>query len=476
MTFEQQLRQAFDTLTETLRDDMSRHLQRVLDEVSASAVTERDRLARDEREAGTQEGLARGRQEGRDAALQEHVETTRQEIAAARQEMHEAGKQQGVDLGRQEGLETGRREGLEQGRELGREEGRKAGHEEGFETGRQEGLVAGRAEGRELGRQEGIEIGRQQGIDTGRREGIEIGRLEGAEIGRQSGLEIGRQDGRAAGRLEGREAERNERSPGRDTALAERLADAIRTLDRARSLGEILDTLTSCAARDVNRAGVLLVRDGKVRGWRFIGFDASLAQASSIEFPFRDAGLVADAIVTRTPASGSGGPAFATLPPGHDALAVPLTISGEVVAALYADQGTNGHEPSIPHLALEAMTRHASRCLESMTAFKIARALSASRAATTAELPPDEMNADEDASARRYARLLVSEIKLYHEPSVTAGRRDRDLAARLGGEIARARTFYDQRVPAHVRQHADYFHDELVRTLANGDATLLPLT
>jgi hypothetical protein len=111
-----------------------------------------------------------------------------------------------------------------------------------------------------------------------------------------------------------------------------------------------------------------------------------------------------------------------------------------------------------------------------MTAFKIARALFSPRAAPPADLPADDMNADEDVSARRYAKLLVSEIKLYHEQAVIAGRRERDLGTRLGGEIARARTLYEQRVAPHVRQHADYFHDELVRTLANGDATLLHLT
>jgi hypothetical protein len=70
----------------------------------------------------------------------------------------------------------------------------------------------------------------------------------------------------------------------------------------------------------------------------------------------------------------------------------------------------------------------------------------------------------------------VSEIKLYHEPAVVAGRRDRDLAMRLGGEIARARVLYEQRVPQTVRSRTDYFRDELVRTLANGDATLLQLS
>ena len=78
-------------------------------------------------------------------------------------------------------------------------------------------------------------------------------------------------------------------------------------------------------------------------------------------------------------------------------------------------------------------------------------------------------------SARRYARLLVSEIKLYHEPAVIDGCRVRDLATRLGGEIARARVMYEERVPAQVRERHDFFHEELVKTLANGDASLLEL-
>ena len=83
---------------------------------------------------------------------------------------------------------------------------------------------------------------------------------------------------------------------------------------------------------------------------------------------------------------------------------------------------------------------------------------------------------DEDEAARRYARLLISEIKLYHEPEVIAGRRDRDVVSRLGGEIARARVLYEQRVPAHVRSATDHFHAELVRTLADGDPSLLGQT
>ena len=69
--------------------------------------------------------------------------------------------------------------------------------------------------------------------------------------------------------------------------------------------------------------------------------------------------------------------------------------------------------------------------------------------------------------------LDIGEIKMYHETEVAAGRRDGDLATRLGGEIERARSLYEQRVPQHVRLRTDFFQAELVRTLADGDARLL---
>ena len=122
---------------------------------------------------------------------------------------------------------------------------------------------------------------------------------------------------------------------------------------------------------------------------------------------------------------------------------------------------------------IEILARHAASRLEAVTAFKAARALTDRSDPAQVAAVADE--AEEHVSAQRYARLLVSEIKLYHEAAVIEGRRDRDLATRLGGEIARARAMYEQRVPPHIRQRADHFHDELVRTLADGDTTLLEL-
>jgi hypothetical protein len=147
-------------------------------------------------------------------------------------------------------------------------------------------------------------------------------------------------------------------------------------------------------------------------------------------------------------------------------------IGGQPVAVLYADQGTPGAEPSaMPNWAdtIEVLTRHATRCLEAIVAFQAARLFTGRTEAAAAP----GFTTDEDDAARRYARLLVSEIKLYHEAEVAAGRRDRDLVSRIGAEIDRARVLYEQRVRLDLRRQTNYFHAELVRTLADGDATLL---
>jgi hypothetical protein len=77
--------------------------------------------------------------------------------------------------------------------------------------------------------------------------------------------------------------------------------------------------------------------------------------------------------------------------------------------------------------------------------------------------------------ARRFARLLVSEIKLYNEGKVEQGRKNKDLYERLKEDIDRSRQMYDERIPDEVRKVSNYFYDELVRILADGDAGSLGL-
>jgi hypothetical protein len=92
------------------------------------------------------------------------------------------------------------------------------------------------------------------------------------------------------------------------------------------------------------------------------------------------------------------------------------------------------------------------------------------------ELPVDVTSEEERRlhnDARRFARLLVSEIKLYNEQKVTEGRQQHDLYDRLREYIDRSREMYDRRVKHEVAVKYDYFHHELVNTLAEGDVANL---
>ena len=87
--------------------------------------------------------------------------------------------------------------------------------------------------------------------------------------------------------------------------------------------------------------------------------------------------------------------------------------------------------------------------------------------------PTSETEQRAHNDARRFARLLVSEIKLYNAARVNEGRRSLDLYDRLKDEIDRSRKVYDKRVSPAVATRFDYFYDELVQTLAEGDTNKL---
>ncbi len=88
-------------------------------------------------------------------------------------------------------------------------------------------------------------------------------------------------------------------------------------------------------------------------------------------------------------------------------------------------------------------------------------------------VPANEEEQKLHNDAKRFARLLVSEIKLYNEQKVLDGRKNSDLYDRLKEDIDRSRQMYDKRVSALVAAKYDYFYDELVNTLAEGDASKL---
>ena len=104
------------------------------------------------------------------------------------------------------------------------------------------------------------------------------------------------------------------------------------------------------------------------------------------------------------------------------------------------------------------------------TPASIPKQAAAAPASSTADL---EKSDPRHAAARRFARLAVSEIKLYHEDEVKAGREKKDLWTRLGADISMAIQTYEKRVDKEVRARFDYLHDEILRQLAEGDPSKL---
>lgn len=91
----------------------------------------------------------------------------------------------------------------------------------------------------------------------------------------------------------------------------------------------------------------------------------------------------------------------------------------------------------------------------------------------TTRVPVPRDNESQHEEARRLARLLVSEIKLYNEEQVEEGRRNRDIYERLKEDIDRSRQMYEERVDPQILRSTDYFYQELVRILAAGDSRAL---
>jgi hypothetical protein len=86
---------------------------------------------------------------------------------------------------------------------------------------------------------------------------------------------------------------------------------------------------------------------------------------------------------------------------------------------------------------------------------------------------PDEAEQKLHNDARRFARLLISEIKLYNEQKVQAGRRDKNLYSLLRDDIDKSREMYEKRVSSTVTAKTDYFYDELVRILGDNQVSSL---
>jgi predicted Zn finger-like uncharacterized protein len=70
--------------------------------------------------------------------------------------------------------------------------------------------------------------------------------------------------------------------------------------------------------------------------------------------------------------------------------------------------------------------------------------------------------------ARRLAKVLASDLVLYHKDKVEQGLREGTLAKLLGTEIRRSWEYYCQQIPKQVVESTNYFKEALNRIVGKG--------
>jgi hypothetical protein len=270
-------------------------------------------------------------------------------------------------------------------------------------------------------------------------------------------------------------------APAPGSSPTDLLNAAVASIQEAGSQAEILRHLLEGESKFAGRVALFVVRGGAINGWQGIGFqDDDAIRSMNLN---GSSSLVARAIQERIPAGGSisdfdGGFLSAVTPPAEEnCLVLPLVVKDKVAALIYADTGAapNG---ALDASALSALTRMAALWLE-LTALRKAGvtatddAQTVAAAASFATAAPAPVEDELHRKARRFAKLLVEEIKLYNQPRVAEGKHNRDLYERLRVDIEKSRATYQKRYGETPVAGADYFNQELIRILADNDVSLM---
>jgi hypothetical protein len=270
------------------------------------------------------------------------------------------------------------------------------------------------------------------------------------------------------------------------------LNSAVTAIQEGSSQADILRRLLEGTTGFAGRAALFVVKAKSISGWQAQGF----ADNDGVKTLALDAstGLIAQAIQTRALVSGpakdfdEGFLGKLGAPAGENCVVLPLVVKLKVAAIVYADAGVEaGGTLDAP--ALDLLTRVTALWIELVTLRKTG-VEEAHPAASEPAAPPEPIAAAEPAvapqpepmapadaevhkKARRFAKLLVDEIRLYNQAKVTEGRKEKDLYDRLRDDIEKSRATYDKRYSATTAASADYFSEELIRVLADNDITLM---
>ncbi|MDX1388309.1 MAG: hypothetical protein R3344_03920 [Acidobacteriota bacterium] len=272
----------------------------------------------------------------------------------------------------------------------------------------------------------------------------------------------------------------------------EELNRHVTALASTESPSEVLALLTEASSLAASRAAIFLVRQGTVKGWAGRGYAPDALE--------RLRGLVVDRQSwigglaeagdghpgLDRPGRGQGPPEFGQ-PAAEDAVALPVRVAGRVVAILLAEAAPgDAWAPEI----LPALVAVVSLRLELDLALRRkAKAATAPRA----EASPDEATAptadptpvgltpapekrvpspDEALleEARRFARLVATDIRLYNEETVMLGRQNGDLGVRLAEQLEQGEKTFRRRFPDMGDQGDEVLRDAYVQVLGAGNA------
>lgn len=278
---------------------------------------------------------------------------------------------------------------------------------------------------------------------------------------------------------------------------------------------EILRALLDGGSTYCARIALFVVKAGTATGWQSRGFaDDDPLKDFALDM---NAGPLGHAYQNRATTPGNiaemdgrfteqfGGPA------NEQVLVLPLLLKDKVAALVYADGGASS---VLDAISLELLVMGTGAWLEVMSLRKqvqkegdigVERSVSpppvqtvttfsdpfaahtpkhraavepepaevveAAAADPFAGLSPED--ADTHRKAQRFARLLVDEIKLYNQAKVTEGRRKKDLYDRLREDIEKSRSTYQKRYGNTAAASGEYFQQEIVRSLAEDDASVM---
>ena len=171
-------------------------------------------------------------------------------------------------------------------------------------------------------------------------------------------------------------------------------------------------------------------------------------------------------VVAASPAAAAPSDPFASHAPKHVApppVAIPPVVTEQPVAVAQAESVISSSGPLSSPVS--------SSIAPSAPVISPAAAAPAPAADPFANLSPED--ADIHRKAQRFARLLVDEIKLYNQAKVAEGRKNKDLYDRLKDDIEKSRITFQKRYGNSVAAGADYFSQEIVRSLAEDDVSIM---